>query len=73
MSVRELVKALRKEGHKVTYRKRKDGGILIKSIDGQKFKGAKGNLLARQMLGINLSEKRALQSRYATVKKKWKW
>lgn len=61
MNVRQIVNKLRSEGHSVTYYVRKDGGILIKTIDGQRFTGATGNMYARAMSGATLSTKRAAQ------------
>lgn len=60
-TMRDVVKQLRQEGHSVTYYVRKDGGILIKTIDGQRFTGATGNMYARAMSGETLSVKRAEQ------------
>lgn len=61
MTLRNVVKQLRAEGHSVTYYVRKDGGILIRTIDGQRFTGATGNMYARAMTGATLSTKRATQ------------
>lgn len=61
MNLRQLVNKLRQEGHSIVYYVRKDGGILIKSIDGQRFTGASGNKLARAMSGETLSVKRSEQ------------
>ena len=61
MKVRQIINILRSQGHKVTYYERRDGGVLIKSIDGQTFTGATGNLYARAMTGQTLSVKRATQ------------
>ena len=61
MTVRQTINLLRSQGHKVTYYERRDGGVLIKSIDGQRFSGATGNLYARAMSGQTLSVKRATQ------------
>ena len=61
MTLREIVKELRLRGHEVTYRNRKDGGILITSIDGIKYRGAAGNTLARAKVGAELSKARAGQ------------
>ena len=63
MTTREVVQELRKSGHKIKYKVRKDGGILITSIDGVKYKGAAGNTMARAMLGerASLSKKRMTQ------------
>lgn len=72
MTIRNIIKQLRKEGHRITYYVRKDGGVLIRSIDGQKFTGAAGNAVARQMTGQILSSARQAQTRFAVVAKKWK-
>ena len=61
MNLRQVVDKLRQEGHSVTYHARKDGGILIKTIDGQRFTGASGNAIARSMSGETLSVKRYSQ------------
>lgn len=57
----DVVKMLRLQGHDVQYRKRSDGGILITKIDGQTFKLAQGNTLAREIVGVTLSEARKEQ------------
>ena len=59
--MKNVVEILNAQGHSVTYYVRKDGGILIKSIDGQTFQGARGNAIARAMTGVNLSVKRSQQ------------
>lgn len=63
MTTREVVEELRTYGHKIKYRVRKDGGILITSIDGVKYRGAAGNTMARAMIGdrASLSKKRMTQ------------
>lgn len=61
MTVRGLVSELIKKGYNVTYRVRKDGGILITSIDSHKYKGATGNRVARMLLGQDISERRKAQ------------
>ena len=61
MNLKQIVNQLRNEGHSVTYYIRKDGGILIRTIDGQTFTGATGNMYARAMTGTTLSTKRATQ------------
>lgn len=66
MKTIELVKQLQVQGYKVTYRVRTDGGILITSINGRKFKGAEGNIRAREVLGVELSTRRAMQLRKIT-------
>lgn len=57
----DIVKLLQSYGHNVQYRVRKDGGILITSIDGGKYTAAKGNETARNMAGVSLSAKKIAQ------------
>ena len=66
MTMREVVRQLQSQGHSIDFYVRKDGGILIRSIDGQRFQGAKGNILARQLVGVKISEARSAQLKYAT-------
>jgi len=61
MNMRQVVDELRRQGHVVTFYTRRDGGILIKTIDGQKFTGATGNMYGRALVGEKLSTKRANQ------------
>ena len=61
MTTRQLVNQLQAQGYNVKYYTRRDGGILITSIDNYKFKGAKGNIFARQILGVELSQRRGQQ------------
>lgn len=61
MTIREIIKTLTSQGHSVSYYIRKDGGVLIKSIDGRKFTGASGNIYARTITGQKLSSKRSEQ------------
>ena len=61
MTTRQLVNQLRNQGYNVTFYVRKDGGILITSINGERFKGAKGNVYARSLLGEVFSERRTAQ------------
>lgn len=69
-NVRSLVSQLKTQGYEVTYRVRKDGGILITSIDGQKFKGASGNTRARLLTGNVLSKRRTAQLTKITRERK---
>lgn len=70
MTMRQIVSKLESQGHRVSYYVRKDGGILIKSIDGERFTtGASGNIRARQLLGVETSEARLHQLKYATDRK----
>ena len=61
MTTRQLVSELISRGYSVKYRIRRDGGVLITSIDSQKFKGGKGNAYARSLVGETLSERRTRQ------------
>lgn len=61
MTVREMIKQLQQEGHVIEYYERKDGGVLVKSIDGVKYSGATGNKVVKWMTGNVISEKRAQQ------------
>ena len=70
MTMRAIVSKLQAQGHKVSYYVRKDGGILIKSIDGERFTtGASGNIRARQIIGVEISEARSHQLKYATTQR----
>lgn len=66
MTMIEVVNELTRRGHSVQFSKRKDGGILIRYIDGVHYTGAKGNAMARQLAGVNISEARQAQLKYAT-------
>ena len=68
--MREVVQELISKGHQVIYSSRKDGGILIRYIDGKHYTGAKGNTAARSMTGQELSQARAKQLKYATQVRK---
>ena len=61
MTIRQLIPELRQKGYNVTYKTRKDGGILITSINGERFKGAKGNIRARLLTGHTLNKRREAQ------------
>ena len=65
-SMIQVVAELTAKGHNVQYSIRKDGGILIRRIDGEHFSGAHGNARARAMVGAQLSEARSAQLKYAT-------
>lgn len=66
MSVRQLIGELVSKGYKVTYRVRRDGGVIITSINGQKFSGASGNQRARLLTGHVLSLRRQQQLKKIT-------
>lgn len=61
VTLRQVVEELRGKGAKVTYRKRKDGSIVVKSINGVKYKGREGNEMARVLTGKPLSQKQYAQ------------
>lgn len=65
MTTREVVNVLTQRGHKIKYRVRKDGGILITSMDGVKYTGASGNTVARSLVG---DEARLSQARKTQLK-----
>ena len=69
MTLIEIVEQLQKQGNDVSYRHRKDGGIIITSINGKRFKGAEGNALARRIVGATLSEARKIQLQVIKPKK----
>ena len=66
MTIRQLKDKLIQQGYDVTYRVRKDGGILITSVNGHKYKGATGNRVARMLLGEKISERRQAQLKKIT-------
>ena len=76
MTLRELVKELRRQGHQVEYYNRKDGSILIRSIDGIDYKdGAAGNKVARAMgatLNLNAELSQARKTQLKIIKPKGK-
>ena len=76
MTLRNLVKELRKQGHQVEYYNRKDGSILIRSIDGVEYKnGAAGNKVARAMgkaLDLNADLSQARKTQLKIIKPKGK-
>ena len=66
MRLIDIVGELRSKGMTVTYKKRKDGSIVIKSISGSKFKGRQGNLAARAITGHALSTRQMAQRQAAS-------
>ena len=61
MTIKQLIDLLQEQGHKIEYSKRKDGGYIIRRIDGVHFTGKKGNEVARKMMGQELSIARKVQ------------
>lgn len=76
MTLRELVNGLRAQGHQIEYYNRKDGSILIRSIDGVDYKdGAAGNKVARAMgqsLNLNAELSQARKTQLKIIKPKGK-
>ena len=68
MTTRQVASTLSNRGYSITYRVRKDGGILITSINGQKFKGASGNKQARSLLGSEAKLSLAREAQLKTIK-----
>ncbi len=66
----QIVQELIAGGHQVDFYIRKDGGILIRSIDGERFSGAKGNARAREMVGQEISIARVKQLKFALRQRK---
>lgn len=66
--VLQIANKLRRQGYEITLYKRKDRGYLIKSINGRRFTGAKGNQFARSLTGSKLSNK-VLQANRRIVEK----
>ena len=73
MTMIEVVRELQQQGHKVDFYVRKDGGILVRRIDGERFSGASGNKRAREITGATISEARISQLKYATRSRKVKY
>ena len=46
-SIKSLINQMKAQGVKVNYRHRSDGGYIITKINGQSFRGAQGNTMAR--------------------------
>lgn len=61
MNLKQVIDTLQKQGHTIEYSHRKDGGYIIRSIDGVHYKGKQGNAVARLMVGTKLSEPRRVQ------------
>ena len=61
MKLKDVIDKLIQQGHKVEFTHRKDGGYIIRRIDGQHFTGKTGNEYARKLLGVELSIARRVQ------------
>ena len=72
MTMREIAETLSLIGNEIKYTTRKDGGIRITYINGQRFSGSTGNTIARSMVGASISEARIKQlGKIKTPKGKW--
>lgn len=63
-TIRELIK--QRTDLDIKYKNRSDGGVLITSINGVKYKGARGNQALRHLTGSTLSSNRSAQLKYAS-------
>ena len=75
MTLRQLAKAYRDQGHQVEYYNRKDGSILVRSIDGVEYKGATGNAVLRALgkpLALNADLSQARKTQLKIIKPKGK-
>lgn len=68
LTMREIANKLINRGYSITYRNRKDGGILITSINGKTYKGAKGNTSARALVGSEAKLSVAREAQLKTIK-----
>ena len=68
MTIREIIVELQRRGNKVKWRKRTDGGYIITEINNMKFIGAKGNIEARKIIGVELSQARIKQTSFNVEK-----
>lgn len=70
MTLREIVKLLRSQGHSIVYKNRSDKSIAIISIDSEKFTAASraGNRRARQLSGETVSASTVAKRKAAGLK-----
>ena len=69
MKLEDVVKAFSAR-YNVEYVKRKEGGIIIKSINGVKYKGKSGNVYFRKLANATLSTAQKEAIRAGSSKKK---
>ena len=69
----DIIKELQAKGYNVKYSPRKDTGYLIKSINGMKYTGAKGNTAARKILGEQLPTSLVKARKRVTKKRESKY
>ena len=61
MTILDIILELEKQGHQIEYTHRKDGGYIIRRIDGKHFSGKTGNAFARRLVGAEISIARKVQ------------
>lgn len=61
MTIEQIINELAKMGYNVEFRRRSDRGILITKINDTKFLGGTGNMLARDIVGADISVARKVQ------------
>lgn len=69
MTTIQMIESLIKAGYEVEYYKRKDGGYRITRINRERFTGSSGNIKARTLLGVKLSERRERSLKKLTTPK----
>lgn len=63
MTIEKLAQKAREKGIKVSLKRRSDGGYVVKSINGHKYKGVEGNKVLRAIEGERLSAAQLAQRR----------
>jgi len=61
MKLIKIVQMLAKKGMPISYRFRNDGGVVVTSLAGVRYKGSAGNIEARKVAGAKLSDKQIAQ------------
>lgn len=61
MTIKDLAEMLTEQGYDIKLRKRSDGGYIISKIGGVSYKGASGNIQARNIVGADISHARKIQ------------
>lgn len=67
-TILDLINQAQKLGAKIEYYVRKDGGVRIKSINGVRYEGSKGNNALRTLMNKPMSEKMVMQ-RVSNIRK----
>lgn len=61
VSAAKMAAMLQEKGFKISLIFRKEGGARITKINGERFQGSKGNIKARELLGLQFTEARQKQ------------